>query len=152
MTATASTPQSSATPSRGPRWFVPLLLLVATAVALGAGVAIGRHAETPALNSTAQLARVQSGCEQWVSLAKADTPEGGWCAQMTSWMGDRISGGMMGSSMWDGPGQLRGSCRQWADENGQAATSSAGSSCDDMVTWMSDHAVNGWDNMMMHDR
>lgn len=120
------------------------------------GIGIARNDDTVPVSSESQLSTVRASCEQWMMAAgssngNADDP---WCSEMVSWMRAN-SGSMMGSRMWDGPDQLRDACDEWADED-QAEMGSSGMAtpnCDDMVTWMDAHMMDGWGSgSMMNDR
>lgn len=141
------------TQSRRNSWALSLVLLLVAAVAFGAGYALGSHPDTtPARSSVAQLASVESGCNNWAASAPPTSASSGWCSGMVGWMSDRMGHAMMGSGMWAGPGQLRASCRQWADDSPDQSGDSAASTCDDMVAWMDGHAENGWGMWTMHGR
>ena len=102
-----------------------------------------------------RVAATQRACRQWLddySSSSGDTPEVGWCDDLTQWMDDQMAtGNMMGPMMWDSPQAMIDACRQWtttARGNGTTATSgptTATGWCDQMVGWMSQH-MGDWDD------
>ncbi|MBC7633831.1 hypothetical protein [Aeromicrobium sp.] len=75
-----------------------------------------------------------------------------WCADMFAWMRDQSSGSMMSSMMWQGPEQMRISCREWVNQDGANAGASAQQRCSAMVDWMSSHMSTRGGNWMMQGR
>lgn len=150
-----STPPAATAPAgRRRRILAPAAVLVLVAfIVFGAGYALRSQQDaTPTLSPVAQLASVESGCDDWAASATTTSPSDTWCSGMVGWMSDRMNGAMMGSGMWAGPDELRASCREWADDSPDQSGDSPASTCDGMVAWMDAHAAGGWGMWTMHDR
>jgi hypothetical protein len=124
--------------------------VIVAAVTIGIVVAgYDRSAAAPQLTSTARA------CRQWTDSyapSVGSAPTGAWCTAMTLWMGQQLhSGHMTGPMMWSDTTSMRNACRQWMSSGPPAVSGVSSQACDDMVTWMAQHAGN-WASWMMTGR
>jgi hypothetical protein len=150
MTTVAPAPeQGQAHPSRT-RW----VALLALSLAVGIGAAITVVVVTGDDEATAApLSQVQASCGDWMSSAQSDgLSDDQWCTDMFAWMSDQSGGSMMGSMMWQGPEQMRKTCRDWAAEERADSDAAGPQRCDALVEWMNGHMSSQGGNWMMQDR
>lgn len=129
------------------------LSVIAVAVLLGAGLGAGlgvglsgSSGQSPTQTSSAQLASVQLGCQQWLDVAPARSGTSQLCSDMTEWMFQyMVRYGAGPQMMWGNPGRLGATCEQWMTENPPAGMTVSTSWCKSMVAWLGSH-TRSWSN------
>jgi Tfp pilus assembly protein PilV len=149
-TDTEARPVEPALPVKRPNWTPWIIALAAVLVVVGvlAGVLVSRNSVNQV--SSQQLAELQQACSQWkVSSSDPATPSD-WCTNMIGWMSDRMDDH---PGMWASPGAMQATCQEWsAADPGAASEGYRIAWCDDMVSWMQQHAAHwgSWNGWMMH--
>ena len=135
---------------------IKIRFIAVVAVVIVAAVMIGvvlAHHDSAA--GAPQLTSTERACQQWsgsYTPSDGSAPTGAFCTAFTSWMGQQLhSGRLAGPMMWSDTTAMRSTCRRWTSTGPAAASGVRPQVCDDMVTWMAQHAGN-WDNWMMTGR
>lgn len=132
------------------------MLLLVTGIGIGAAataMVVTEDDDSPDGISAARLTQVQASCEDWMrSSDDAPRSDDPWCTDMFAWMSNQSGGSTMGSMMWQGPAQISGACRDWADQSRAGTSASDLERCHDMVEWMDDHMSSRGGTWMMPQR
>lgn len=145
-------PSGPATSRRTRIGLVVGLAVAVVAAATTIGIVLSRGG-TPA--EAQQLTSIQQACQQWsvtYTPSVGSGPTASWCTGMTDWMRQELrSGHMTGPMMWSDPSTMRATCRQWMATRPSSASGIDPQVCDQMVSWMAQHAGN-WGTWMMSSR
>lgn len=146
--------------SRGP--MIAAFAGVGLVAALVAGAVVSRDdgPQTLSAQPAAQVSSIRQGCQQWVSHDSEPGTAGtsSWCADLTGWMTDHMTGTGMGPQMmFGGAQQMQTTCRRWMAESPPAGVEAGTATdwCDSMTSWMSENmgtwsGRGDWDDWMMH--
>jgi Tfp pilus assembly protein PilV len=129
------------------QWIIVLIaVLVVSGVLTGVLLSPGPSNQV----SSQQLAELQQACTQWKASGLARATPSNWCTNMIGWMSDRMDDH---PGMWASPGAMQATCQEWsAADPGAASEGYRIAWCDDMVSWMQQHAAHwgSWNGWMMH--
>ena len=97
-----------------------------------------------------QLAELQQSCTQWKGSSSGSAAPSDWCTDMSGWMSGRMDDHL---GMWASPEAMQTTCQEWSAANpGSASEGYRIAWCNDMVSWMQQHAAQwgSWKGWMMH--
>lgn len=127
------------------------IIVAAAIVAVGLGVGLGvglsgsGNGQSTTSDRQAQLASIQSACQDWMDSVSTEPGTRQWCTDMTQWMStymDRYGFGPQ--TMWGEPGRLSAICEHWLRTSPPSGSpTDAASWCDAMVSWMTTH-MGSW--------
>ena len=149
-TDTEAQPVGPARPNERRSWTPWVIVLVAVLVVGGVltGVLLSRGSDNQ-VNSR-QLAELQQACTQWKGSSSPSATPSDWCTNMSGWMSDRM---VDHPGMWASPQAMQTTCQEWsAAHPGSASEGNRIAWCNDMVSWMQQHAAQwgSWSSWMMH--
>ncbi len=140
-----------------------LLVGIGALAAIGvlAGVLVARNRNQAATTDAgAQVASVQTACQQWLGARATPSPPGGssWCTDMARWMASEMNQhAESASQVWGDPSHMLATCDRWmvASPSPGGATGDPQTTCRSLVDWMSAHMASwsgwtSWEDWMRH--